>query len=382
MKDQRVYFPGLNSIRCIAVLLVIIAHIEGFKKKNNQSSLFTVRGLIKFIDGIGHQGVIIFFALSGFLITYLLLIEKDRTSGINIKKFYIRRALRIWPVYFLIIFLGFFVFPYVLNPDYFTVKTHPEFITKLFLATTFLPNAVFFIYGHIFTIGVLWSIGTEEQFYLVWPHLVKKIKHFTTLPKALLAIIAVIVVCKIILLFTMKHHASLYKMSFVGYHFLEYDAMLVGALAAVLYFLKSGFLTLIYKPWVQLSAVVAVVVLWFIKPDFGAFTNIIFAPIYSIIILNIATNPGSLIKIVNPVFEYLGKISYGMYLYHSIAIAACLALLNQWQGLSLFSFNAMLYPFCLLSTVVISALSYHFIEKPVLNYKARFMIVNSGSQAN
>ena len=106
MKDK-IYFPNLNGLRFIAALLVIIHHLE---------QLLSAFGLKNYwdnpvIESIGGLGVELFFVLSGFLISYLLFTEEQRTSTISIKNFYIRRVLRIWPLYYLIGFLAFFLLP-------------------------------------------------------------------------------------------------------------------------------------------------------------------------------------------------------------------------------------------------------------------------------
>ena len=107
--EQKIYFENLNSIRFIAASLVIVHHIEQFK------SFFGIQNYFKDvrIEMIGKLGVVLFFVLSGFLISYLLFKEKEYTKTISIRKFYIRRILRIWPLYFLIIILSFFVFPFI-----------------------------------------------------------------------------------------------------------------------------------------------------------------------------------------------------------------------------------------------------------------------------
>jgi peptidoglycan/LPS O-acetylase OafA/YrhL len=381
--NKRVHFPGLNSIRSVAVLLVIITHIESFKNKSGMFSLFKVEGLKLFIENIGHQGVIMFFALSGFLITYLLLTENERTGTVDVKKFYIRRALRIWPLYFLIVILGFFVLPYIFNPSYFPVKTHPHLFAKLFLTVAFLPNAVLYAYGSIFTIGVLWSIGTEEQFYLIWPWLVRKVRK-KLLPQVFIGILIAIVLLKVVLWLGIENYhtgAGVHKILFVAYHFLEYDAMLVGAFAAVIYYYKKPQLSLIYSKWTQIIALCLVGIMLFSMPDLGPVTNLVFASLYAVFILNISTNTQTIIKVVNPLFEFLGKISFGMYLYHSVCIAACLSVLNKFNKMELLTYNIALYILAISSTVIVSAISFYILEKPILNYKTGFMIVKSGSSA-
>ncbi len=100
------YFEGLNTLRAIAALVVVVSHIELIKMENKLSNYFdTVPD--------GHIGVVLFFVLSGFLITFLLVEEQNKYGKINFKNFYLRRILRIWPLYYLILFLSFVLF----NPD-------------------------------------------------------------------------------------------------------------------------------------------------------------------------------------------------------------------------------------------------------------------------
>ena len=104
---ERVYFPNLNGLRFIAALMVIVHHIEQYKSiyglPNNFSSTT--------IQIFGELGVVLFFVLSGFLITYLLLEEESQTNTIAVRDFYVRRILRIWPLYFLIVILALLVLP-------------------------------------------------------------------------------------------------------------------------------------------------------------------------------------------------------------------------------------------------------------------------------
>src|SRR3954471_16382358 len=107
--DKVIYFPNLNGLRFIAALLVIIHHTEQIK------DLFGLNSHWKnyHIWILGKLGVTLFFVLSGFLITYLLLTEKKEFNTIFIKNFYIRRILRIWPLYYLVTILSFFVLPHI-----------------------------------------------------------------------------------------------------------------------------------------------------------------------------------------------------------------------------------------------------------------------------
>jgi len=170
----RIYFPNLNGLRFIAAFLVIINHTEQLKLFFNLGD-GTVAPFAKIC---GKIGVMLFFVLSGFLITYLLLLEENKLSTINVKKFYIRRFLRIAPLYFLIIVIVFFVLQ---NFSFWDIPRMKDPIKNNFFETFllhvfFLPNLVTAIYGFLPYIAPAWSIGTEEQAYLIWPLLLKKIK--------------------------------------------------------------------------------------------------------------------------------------------------------------------------------------------------------------
>ena len=104
-RNLKLYFPNLNGLRFIAACFVIINHVEQLKRYYHIGD-----GILpEFAKIIGKLGVMLFFVLSGFLITYLLLSEEKSSGKIYIRKFYIRRLLRIAPLYLLLIFLIFFV---------------------------------------------------------------------------------------------------------------------------------------------------------------------------------------------------------------------------------------------------------------------------------
>ncbi|HEV7621942.1 MAG TPA: acyltransferase, partial [Flavisolibacter sp.] len=168
---KRIYFKNLNGIRFFAALLVILSHLEALKNiaglKNYES--------VHFFLNSGCIGVVLFFVLSGFLITNILLKEQAEIKTININRFYIRRALRIWPLYFLILFLGSFIFPYIPFLSYTarTVTTDKQFLLYLLL----MPNISALFFASLPFLAQLWSIGVEEQFYILWPIIISKTKN-------------------------------------------------------------------------------------------------------------------------------------------------------------------------------------------------------------
>ena len=153
-------------------MAVIIGHIELTKKSFGLPNLIE-SDISFFSKGGGHLGVVLFFVLSGFLITLLLLKERELKHEINFKKFFMRRLLRIWPLYFLFITFVIFVFHGYENLKQ-VMSNSNEVVLLYFLI---LPNVAISGIGTIPYIAHLWSIGVEEQFYLIWPFLFKKLKN-------------------------------------------------------------------------------------------------------------------------------------------------------------------------------------------------------------
>ena len=151
------HFKGLDALRAIAALAVVFSHIEVHKSYHGIPTIISKLS-IRIADG--HIAVILFFVLSGFLITYLLVKEKEKKGKISLKKFYLRRIFRIWPLYYLIIFLSYLFF----NSNYSK--------ESVLLCLSIFPN-IAQAFGHGWpTSPQIWSIGVEEQFYLLWPILV------------------------------------------------------------------------------------------------------------------------------------------------------------------------------------------------------------------
>ena len=243
------------------------------------------------------------------------------------------------------------------------------------MAIFLLPNLLFVAFGHIFSIGPLWSIGAEEQFYLLWPNIVKKSNHLLkTLVLLLITIIFVKSVCEIITiqeLFSEKINKSCWVIN----KLLQFDCMVMGGIFAYLLFDKNSILKFVFKKSISVIALTAIIVLYVMKPNLYSLNNLIFSLFYGILILNISSNPSSLIKMENKYFNFLGKISYGMYMFHSIAIAVFIYMLgsnlnNVWANISLYLGSFLL-------TILISFLSYQYFEEPILKYKERFMKVKS-----
>ncbi|MCW3071661.1 MAG: putative acyltransferase [Bacteroidetes bacterium] len=380
MSTKKIYFPGLNGIRFIAVFLVILDHLELFK------SYFKLRTLWpeSYSSHLGQLGVTVFFVLSGYLITYLLLEEK-KESGINIKNFYIRRILRIWPLYFILMILGFFILPhfsFLTVPVYQDV--HVDFWQKFILFFFFLANVAFVYFPTVTFANVLWSVAVEEQFYLVWPHFVKRFKNIFFM------------LCACLLLYMILKGILAFNIGGLGSHKLlklldrtRFSAMIIGGMGAWLIFKgKESIIKLVYHPALQLLCYTLFLVLLLnvIRlPYFELIKNELTSFIVAIVLVNISTNPSSLLKLENRYLDFLGKISYGMYIYHSIIAVICLKVFMLFYPSSSVAYMlwsaGLLLSTCLF-TVLVSQLSYKFIEQRILRQKRKYSSLETGDLVN
>ena len=179
MQENKLYFKNLDAIRFIAAMMVFLQHcfVWAFPYLGvGKGSL-----LESFLDlfTTGGWGVSIFFCLSGFLITYLLISEHEMKGKISLRNFYLRRIFRIWPLYFVIIGIGFVLYPYFRSLG----GTHEPLCSNVWYFVTFLSNfdvihILQYCHGNdVLSQNITWSIAIEEQFYLFWPLL------FFVLPK-------------------------------------------------------------------------------------------------------------------------------------------------------------------------------------------------------
>ncbi len=383
MSANRVYFKNLNGVRFLAALVVIIHHIEMGKFWFGQPNIYRN----SFVGGIfGQLGIILFFVLSGFLITYLLLEEHRRSGTISIKSFYMRRVLRIWPVYYLIVLFSFFVFPQF---DFFYIPSFTEHIndgfwTKAALYLSFLPNLGYTLYEHIAYATQTWSVGVEEQFYLIWPVLMLWAINKKKILPVLLGVIGFYLVVKTgtVLLHdadrTIKANEKLWLFTD---HF-SIDCMAIGGIGAyLLYFKKEKILNILFNKYLQVALYILLAIITVKGLVLPWYNKELLALIFAILILNLAGNKNSIVNLEFKVLNYLGKISYGLYMYHNLVLIVVLKLLMMYNlaDMGTVSGNVIYYTLSLGVTVILSAVSYEYFEKWFLGIKDRFAKVKSGA---
>jgi peptidoglycan/LPS O-acetylase OafA/YrhL len=355
---NKTYFPGLNSLRFFAALLVIIHHIEFVKAKlglpNRMDIVFFQRG---------HYGVVLFFVLSGFLITYLLLEENRDTGQISIKKFYLKRILRIWPLYYLMVSCIFLFL--------FLTKAGLPLALNLSLYMFILPNLAFVLFPPVEGIYHLWTIGVEEQFYLLWPLKLKYLKKHLLI--FFIFLIFFFPLLRILLLYFYKRFSSeVFYIKITQFVLtLEFECMAVGGLFAYLIFHNYNLiLKYVYARTVQIIAYFVILYSLFYDLKDFYLNSIFISLLFGILIINVGTNRNSLIKLEYLPLNFLGRISYGLYIYHLVIIYIAIKYLpidglNGWNYIE----NLLLYIVVILSTIAISAISYYLLEKRFLTVK-------------
>lgn len=370
IKEDRVYFYGLDELRAIAALLVYFHHVELFKTREGFAPFLGTTFYDAFTRKIGHNSVIAFFVLSGFLITYLLLKEKEVTGTIKIKDFYMRRIYRIWPLYFLVVFIGFVLMP-LLNSTglfavqkYYTARINALDYGSLTLFMLFLSNFAVRYFKPVAGAAQSWSVSVEEQFYLIWPNIVKYIKSI----KHLMVLIVILLIIKVwgVQFIVSRYGTNLFLH---GVEVVSIEYMFVGALAAIfLFWDKTKEITLKIMGNSYLFALTVIALgleLYFFKiPMLLAFT-------FAALILHV-----SIKKIEIKFLKYFGKISFGIYMLHPLALYVVFPVAFNFK--SNFSFSFVFFVLSFILTIILASLSYKYFEQPILKFKKKHTIIKSG----
>jgi peptidoglycan/LPS O-acetylase OafA/YrhL len=358
MTKNVVYLSGLNGLRAIAAISVVLGHVTSYSYST--FNLPTLSG--------SFDGVTLFFVISGFLITYLLLIEKEEKEDIAIKQFYIRRILRIWPIYYLIILI-------ILVIALFNSNISDIYSYKIFYYLFFAANVPLILQNGIIIIVHYWSIGVEEQFYLFWPWFVNKIKN-KIIPKTVLIIILFFII-KSLAWYLFGNHSLFYKSFAVS----RFHCMLIGAVGAMMYKNKNKFfITFFTNIWSQIISWLLIVLLFFNCISIPAPLLSEFTAIISLVLImsQISKSSTKIINLENGFFDFLGKISYGIYIIHPLVILL-FCFLYKDMNLSIIPKTIIVYSSVYLTTILCAYLSYEFFEKRFLKMKTRFTIVKSSN---
>ena len=349
------YTPELDGIRGIAILLVIIYHCF-------PSGL--TRG--------GWVGVDLFFVLSGFLITGILIDSKNKRHYYY--NFISRRILRIFPLYYLVLFLVFFVLPAIsrsILPPGFSFYTRHQAWFWLYVQN-WLYSIAGFPQSHLLV--HFWSLGVEEQFYLVWPWVV-----YFSAEKRLPLVSVLLCIAAIIFRslpaewlhfeFTYRYLNTVSRM----------DDLLIGALIAQLVRRDPEVLEKLAVPVGLLSLSVFLLAVIFFRSMSFLHLTAVYTPIGlfmgSLLLLSLSSVQGFRKLMKTRALTFLGKYSYGLYVYHYIIYILIEYNLNGWVDLHFKGFfMRMMIPglITVIFSVIISVVSYHFFEAHFLKLKKYF----------
>jgi len=379
---KRIFFQGLNEIRALAALFVLFHHVELYKFRDKLPSLYDTF-LKTFIGELGKNGVYIFFVLSGFLITYLLLEEKRVKKKIDLKKFYIRRLLRIWPLYYLIIFISFFILPFMAgfvqpmqNETTFYTRIlvlKQDFWTPFLLFLVFLPNLALKLKAPVTGAAQAWSVGVEEQFYLIWPNVVNLVKS-----KYLIIPFVIIISLPYWAIPVQSVNPSLatnirYFTDLVPIHIMG-----IGALGAYLLFHFAEKLLMLFRSPVLfiINSIILVILLS------STYDKVLLGTVVALqLIFIIQTN--FKLNLRNKILNKLGEISYGIYMFHPIAMYIGFSIFNSVIPLksNIVAYNIAVYSTILGLTLFISYISFHYFESWFIKLKnKKFTVIPSGKK--
>jgi len=368
MEKKTIYLPGLNGIRAIAAIAVVISHITlSFRDFGLDPYIFGSYddGSIRTLDLAGY-GVSMFFALSGFLITYLLFKEKEINS-INIKKFYVRRILRIWPLYYAYLFLCLAIH-FIFNVD-FSLKSSLYYLF-------YSANIPFVIGGTLPFLAHFWSLAVEEQFYMFWPWINKlRIKQIT-----------IFSILGVILLIGTKTYLHIFRPDTILEQFIHvtrFHCMMIGALGAVVFYNKSSFILKIATnktiQFISWGIMFLVMINGYHIASF--IDNEILTVITVVIILGQITKTSPL-SLENNYFDFLGKISYGIYVIHPLLIFLYSKILHSITAFDTLNY-LIVYSMILGTTILLSHLSYKYFESKFLKLKEKkFSVIRSSGTKN
>lgn len=371
----KIYFRGLDSMRFIAISFVVLHHFFTFR------NYYDTEHIIEFpiIGRIGYYGIQFFFAGSGFLITYLLLAEKTKYGNISLKKFYLRRILRIWPAYYSTIFIGLVI---VLQIEFFNIPSitnnylNADYSIANLLYFLFMPHFAGALYPTAPYVHQTYTIGMEEQFYFLWGMM------FVLIFRRLK------VVFWIFLLLLPSINALLQNYGQNGYlgnsllvkgittffYFVCYfriPTFALGSLWAYSYFQNAGWLKIFQIKWFQLLCFALFVLSVYFNFSIPIFGDEYMA-LLTLCVFSSVMHEKSIINLEVGWLKYLGKISYGIYLYHIFSIVLSIKLaMVLFSDISEPAAIIFLVITVMASSIFLGWLSYITVESYFLRIKKR-----------
>lgn len=369
-KKKRIFFPNLDGLRFFSFASVFFFHVwllffDRYKIEGSTEKI------LQFLFQNGEVGVNFFFVLSGFLITYLLIKEKKMTGRIHVVNFYIRRILRIWPLFYAVVIFGLVVYPQLkllLGGEQFKI-VHP------WSYLVFLNNFDFLHHGAPAMISILWSVAIEEQFYLCWPLILSLVP----LKRFKFVFWTIIAGCMVFRIFNAHDERVLmfHTLAVIG-------DMALGGLCAYYVIFSNRFqnwLTGLPGWFIKLMYLLTAAIVLFRKDIFPGgwmvLERIVFASLFAFIILEQNFSNNSFYKVGNfKRVSKLGVYTYGLYCIHVSAMTIIEIVFGK-TGLNMKSPGVILLAalIAFFVTIFMAWLSYNYFEKQFLKLKDKFAFI-------
>jgi len=358
---ESIYFPELDGLRFFAFLLVFIHH----------QKLFTEIPYLSNLQAYGWIGVDLFFVLSAFLFTKLLTTEFSKTKKISFKKFYLRRIFRIWPIYF--VFIGFSVVWFILHHGDFS----KDIIFRLIGLFTFSDNIISATKGlnPLPYTSHLWTIAYEEQFYIFIPIIILLLVRSSIRTKiiSLTAVFIIFTGIRHILIFNNIPYPAIYVLPIT-----HFESIILGI---VIGFEGFDFLLKKTKPIILGLLSLLSFILTCLLPNVWITSNwlhitYLLVGISTSLALFSVLNSNFLKRVFSiKLFVFLGKRSYGLYVYHLFANTVSSIMIKYIPSIPSNLLASFLYSLSI--TILVSIISYKVIEKPFLKLKKKFEVIIS-----
>ncbi len=369
------YFENLDTLRFLSFFVVFLFHVQFYEWIAGYTSNTVLLALAR-VASAGGWGVTFFFALSGFLITWLMLVEKEKHGNVNIRLFYMRRVLRIWPLYYLVFFIGVVVLPILYN----AVNQKFYFDYNPWLYGTFLSNygvlsldkAFDSIRSYSLVMNISWSVSIEEQFYLVWPLLYALNRKYIGYISPLFIVLSCIAAW---FLRSDSQQISINTLTCIG-------QLAVGGLLAYITYYKvfmSRFINALRR-WsiglIYLGAFATVYASFLpgITPLAEHALHLAGATFFGLIIIEQNFSSHSFFKFGRfKLLGSLGRISYGLYMLHPLGMfAASFVLQKVMHSSKPVASGSLFMLVSFVITVLVALVSYRFMEQPLLRLKKKF----------
>jgi peptidoglycan/LPS O-acetylase OafA/YrhL len=356
--SQRFYRPELDALRFFAFACVFIFHLPARSET------------ILAVTWTGALGVSIFFLLSAYLIVTLLLREREATGTIRLGAFFARRVLRIWPLYFAVIFAAYLL-GCIYAPAH--ISAHAVMALSLLAGNLYIVNNGW----TLVTINALWSVSVEEQFYLAVPAITRAGGR-----RALTVVCIVAIIGAYVTIAWLGRHGEIATYIAWANSFVQFQFFAAGGLIAVL--LNGRALSYPLLP--RMGVLCLGLALWSLatvryrvqSPEPASAEQLGVGYLFVLVgtVLIFLAVAGASVR-VPAVIRYLGKISYGLYVFHQFWLWLFFIPRNDGFTSYFITHEPLGIVLALAGTLLSAMLSYHYFESPILRFKNRFEVIRT-----